>query len=38
MVRGCRAGNPADVTSYGAGETGMQGGGRFVDRGIHVFV
>src|SRR5262245_15246066 len=29
---------PADVTSYGAGETGMQDGGRFAGDGIHVFM
>jgi hypothetical protein len=39
MVRGCQAGkHPADATSYGPGETEMQGGSRFVGRGIHVFV
>src|SRR5262245_54702211 len=39
MIRGCRAGKrPADATSYGAGETGMQDGSGFVGDDIHVFV
>src|SRR5262249_22005032 len=39
MIRGCRTGkHPADATSYGAGDIGMQRDSGFVGDGIHVFV